>query len=84
MKKFARDEPVTLVCWRHFCIAVVVLGLSGCIGLGGENHVMSYTAGVESTDPFVGEHTFKIEATPTAGDRDELRMTAFMLKRHSA
>lgn len=48
---------------KYLAIAAVGFGLAGCIGLGGENHVMSYTAGVESTDPLVGEHTFKIEAT---------------------
>ena len=47
------------------CLMIMALsfGLSGCFFLGGKDYVMSYTAGVESTDPFVGEHTFKIEAT---------------------
>ena len=48
---------------RYLMIAALTFGLSGCILLGGKNHVMSYTIGVESADPFVGKHTFKVEAS---------------------
>lgn len=41
----------------------IALALSGCTLLGGDRHVVSYGVGVESAEPFHGEHTWKAEIT---------------------
>ena len=48
---------------KQAIILAATLALSGCFMLSGEKYVVTYTAGVESAEPFEGEHTFKLEAS---------------------
>ena len=48
---------------KYLALCVAALALGGCILLGNDRVGVDYTLGVESAEPFHGEHTFKVEAT---------------------